>query len=74
MRIGRIALDFLHRGVRVLERDDDRSLEPRLRDQPFVQDPFIHRVAHGGAEFAVLERLPVFAGRVQDAQDAVVLV
>jgi hypothetical protein len=36
MRIGGVALDFGHRGVGVLIRDDDRPFQARLRHQPLV--------------------------------------
>ena len=72
MRIGGIPLDLRHRRIRILVRHDDRALQPGLRNQPFMQLPFVHRVTDGGAEFAVLKALAVVAGGVQDAQHTVV--
>ena len=37
-----------------------------------MQLPFVHGMAHRGAEFAVLETLPVVAGGIQNAQHAVI--
>ena len=61
---------FSPRGI--LERNDDGAFQPRLRRQPFMHQPLVHRVADRGAELPVLVRLPVVAGGIEDAEDTVV--
>ena len=58
--------DFLDRGGRVLERHHHRRQQPRIARVPVVELEFVHREAHGGAEFRVLVALPARRERIHD--------